>query len=180
MSRAAQRTEIPRDVASMFDGAARESMTLTSLQVLSLGQDLLAARPLGRRCGSGPAKVWTWPRAPAVSTVELAVGRVVCGCRFFGRCLRGERAGSQVASDATRLPFGDDVFDAVTIQFRAFVTSQTSKRRCGKWLVSPRPGGRLLVCGILHAHQCVVRRLQRILDAGAARNCGAGGDLLQR
>ena len=51
----------------------------------------------------------------------------------------------KVAGDATRLPFGDDVFDAVTISFglRNVVDTQAGLREMAR---VTRPGGRLVVC----------------------------------
>lgn len=51
----------------------------------------------------------------------------------------------KVAGDATRLPFADDVFDAVTISFglRNVVDTQAALREMAR---VTRPGGRLVVC----------------------------------
>lgn len=64
-------------------------------------------------------------------------GRHACG----GRCAQVPK----VAGDATRLPFGDDVFDAVTISFglRNVANQQAALREMAR---VTRPGGRLLVC----------------------------------
>ena len=54
-----------------------------------------------------------------------------------------------VAGDATRLPFGDDVFDAVTISFglRNVVDAAAALR---EMLRVTRPGGRIVVCEFSH------------------------------
>jgi demethylmenaquinone methyltransferase/2-methoxy-6-polyprenyl-1,4-benzoquinol methylase len=109
----------PNDVATMFDGVARR-YDLTNT-VLSFGQDrqwrkivrhTLRLRP-GERCLDLAA-------GTAVSTVELArSGAEVVACDFSLGMLRqgtGRRV-PRVAGDALRLPFGDGVFDAVTISF---------------------------------------------------------------
>ncbi|MBU3706515.1 MAG: ubiquinone/menaquinone biosynthesis methyltransferase, partial [Mycobacterium sp.] len=51
----------------------------------------------------------------------------------------------KVAADATRLPFGDDVFDAVTISFglRNVVDHVAGLREMAR---VTKPGGRLVVC----------------------------------
>ncbi len=137
----------PRDVASMFDGVARR-YDLTNT-VLSLGQDrywrkatrsALAARP-GQR-------VLDLAAGTAVSTVELKKSGAWCVAADFSVGMLGAGAGRnvpKVAGDATRLPFGDDVFDAVTISFglRNVVDAQAALREMAR---VTRPGGRLVVC----------------------------------
>lgn len=56
-----------------------------------------------------------------------------------------ERKVCKVAGDATRLPFADDVFDAVTISFglRNVVDFSAALREMAR---VTRPGGRLVVC----------------------------------
>jgi demethylmenaquinone methyltransferase/2-methoxy-6-polyprenyl-1,4-benzoquinol methylase len=137
----------PRDVASMFDGVARR-YDLTNT-VLSLGQDrywrkatrsALAARP-GQR-------VLDLAAGTAVSTVELKKSGAWCVAADFSVGMLAAGAGRnvpKVAGDATRLPFGDDVFDAVTISFglRNVVDTQAALREMAR---VTRPGGRLVVC----------------------------------
>ena len=137
----------PRDVASMFDGVARR-YDLTNT-VLSLGQDrywrkatrsALAARP-GQR-------VLDLAAGTAVSTVELKKSGAWCVAADFSVGMLRAGAGRnvpKVAGDATRLPFGDDVFDAVTISFglRNVVDAQAALREMAR---VTRPGGRLVVC----------------------------------
>jgi demethylmenaquinone methyltransferase / 2-methoxy-6-polyprenyl-1,4-benzoquinol methylase len=137
----------PRDVASMFDGVARR-YDLTNT-VLSLGQDrywrkatrsALAARP-GQR-------VLDLAAGTAVSTVELNKSGAWCVAADFSVGMLAAGAGRnvpKVAGDATRLPFGDDVFDAVTISFglRNVVDTQAALREMAR---VTRPGGRLVVC----------------------------------
>ena len=109
----------PREVASMFDGVARR-YDLTNT-VLSLGQDRYWRRAtrLALSIGSGE-KVLDLAAGTAVSTVELASSGAWCVATDFsvGMLAAGHaRIVPKVAGDATRLPFGDNVFDAVTISF---------------------------------------------------------------
>ena len=118
MSRAALDKD-PRDVASMFDGVARR-YDLTNT-VLSLGQDRHWRRATRSALRIGPGdKVLDLAAGTAVSTVELAKSGAWCVAADFsvGMLGAGEaRKVPKVAGDATRLPFGDGVFDAVTISF---------------------------------------------------------------
>ena len=84
----------------------------------------------------------------AVSTVELArVRRLVRGRDFSVGMLAAGAARSvpKVAGDATRLPFDDGVFDAVTISFglRNVADFERGLREMAR---VTRPGGRLVVC----------------------------------
>jgi demethylmenaquinone methyltransferase/2-methoxy-6-polyprenyl-1,4-benzoquinol methylase len=139
----------PADVAAMFDGVA-ERYDLTN-DVLSLGQDrrwrtavldVVAPRPgervLDLAAGTGTS-----------SEPFAAAGAHVVPCDFSQGMLQvGKRARpglSFVAGDATRLPFADDTFDAVTISFglRNVVDPDAGLR---EMLRVTRPGGRLVVC----------------------------------
>ncbi|WP_134426520.1 demethylmenaquinone methyltransferase [Mycobacterium ulcerans] len=146
MSRAALDKD-PRDVASMFDGVARR-YDLTNT-VLSLGQDRYWRRATRSALRIGPGdKVLDLAAGTAVSTVELAKSGAWCVSADFsvGMLAAGhERKVCKVAGDATRLPFADDVFDAVTISFglRNVVDFSAALREMAR---VTRPGGRLVVC----------------------------------
>ena len=118
MSRAALDKD-PRDVASMFDGVARR-YDLTNT-VLSLGQDRHWRRATRAALRIGPGdKVLDLAAGTAVSTAELAKSGAWCVAADFsvGMLGAGEaRKVPKVAGDATRLPFADGAFDAVTISF---------------------------------------------------------------
>src|SRR6478735_3541728 len=137
----------PREVASMFDGVAkRYDLTNT---VLSLGQDRFWRRATrsALRIGSGD-KVLDLAAGTAVSTVELARSGAWCVAADFSvgmLAAGGGRDVPKVAGDATRLPFADDVFDAVTISFglRNVVDHAAGLREMAR---VTRPGGRLVVC----------------------------------
>jgi demethylmenaquinone methyltransferase / 2-methoxy-6-polyprenyl-1,4-benzoquinol methylase len=137
----------PRDVASMFDGVARR-YDLTNT-VLSLGQDRSWRRATrsALKIAAGQ-KVLDLAAGTAVSTVELQKSGAWCVAADFsvGMLAAGAaREVPKVAGDATRLPFGDGVFDAVTISFglRNVADPQAALR---EMLRVTRPGGRLVVC----------------------------------
>ena len=84
----------------------------------------------------------------AVSTVELEKSGAWCVAADFsvGMLAAGNsRKVPKVAGDATKLPFGDGVFDAVTISFglRNVADPQAGLREMAR---VTRPGGRLVVC----------------------------------
>ena len=137
----------PRDVASMFDGVARRyDITNT---VLSAGQDRYWRRATREALRLKPGEtVLDLAAGTAVSTVELAKSGAWCVAADFSVGML--RAGAarpvpKVAADATRLPFADGVFDAVTISFglRNVVDHVTGLREMAR---VTRPGGRLVVC----------------------------------
>ncbi|WP_205876360.1 demethylmenaquinone methyltransferase [Mycobacterium camsae] len=137
----------PRDVASMFDGVARRyDITNT---VLSLGQDRFWRRATRSALKIGPGqKVLDLAAGTAVSTVELAKSGAWCVAADFsvGMLSAGSaRDVPKVAGDATRLPFADDVFDAVTISFglRNVADFPAGLREMAR---VTKPGGRLVVC----------------------------------
>ena len=137
----------PREVASMFDGVARR-YDLTNT-VLSVGQDRFWRRATREALRIGPGeKVLDLAAGTAVSTVELAGSGAWCVAADFsvGMLAAGQaRAVPKVAGDATRLPFADGVFDAVTISFglRNVVDHEAGLREMAR---VTRPGGRLVVC----------------------------------
>ncbi|OHV03678.1 demethylmenaquinone methyltransferase [Mycobacterium talmoniae] len=146
MSRAALDKD-PREVASMFDGVARRYDVTNT--VLSLGQDRSWRRATRSALRIGPGeKVLDLAAGTAVSTVELARSGAWCVATDFsvGMLAAGRaRQVPKVAGDATRLPFGDAVFDAVTISFglRNVVDHEAALAEMAR---VTRPGGRLVVC----------------------------------
>lgn len=137
----------PHDVASMFDAVARR-YDLTNT-VLSLGQDRFWRRQARSALRIGPGdKVLDLAAGTAVSTVELAASGAWCVAADFsvGMLAAGaQRQVPKVGADATRLPFADGVFDAVTISFglRNVVDHSAGLREMAR---VTRPGGRLVVC----------------------------------
>ncbi len=131
----------------MFDAVARRyDITNT---VLSAGQDRSWRRATRAALNIGPGdKVLDLAAGTAVSTVELAKSGAWCvACDFSVGMLKAgsRRAVPKVAGDATRLPFGDGAFDAVTISFglRNVVDTVGGLREMAR---VTRPGGRLVVC----------------------------------
>lgn len=145
--RRATLTKDPKDVASMFDAVARR-YDLTNT-VLSLGRDQYWRRATCSALQIGPGqKVLDLAAGTAVSTVELARSGAWCVAADFSVGMLAAGAGRKVpkvAGDGTRLPFGDGVFDAVTISFglRNVVDPAAALREMAR---VTRPGGRLLVC----------------------------------
>ena len=150
----------PSDVQRMFDAVARRYDVTND--VLSLGQDrrwrkaVLEAvdpwhgeRVLDLAAGTGTS-----------SEPFAARGAVVVPCDFsLGMLKVGKQARPALpftAGDATRLPFADDAFDAVTISFglRNIVDPVAGLREMRR---VTRPGGRLVVCEFSHPTYAPVR-----------------------
>lgn len=131
----------------MFDGVARRyDITNT---VLSAGQDRAWRRATREALRIGPGdKVLDLAAGTAVSTVELEKSGAWCVAADFsvGMLKAGSaRPVPKVGADATRLPFADEVFDAVTISFglRNVVDNLAGLREMAR---VTRSGGRLVVC----------------------------------
>ncbi len=131
----------------MFDGVARRyDITNT---VMSLGQDRFWRRETRAALQIGPGdRVLDLAAGTAVSTVELATSGAWCVAADFSVGMLAAGAGRnvpKVGADATRLPFADDSFDAVTISFglRNVVDHVAGLREMAR---VTRPGGRLVVC----------------------------------
>lgn len=139
----------PHEVAAMFDGIARR-YDLTN-DVISLGQD--------RRWRDATIRaVDAWP---GDTVLDLAAGtgtssepfdadgvRVVpcdfsVGMLSVGKARRPDLPFT--AGDATRLPFADESFDAVTISFGLRNVADPSAA-LAEMLRVTRPGGHLVVC----------------------------------
>lgn len=131
----------------MFDGVARRYDVTNTL--LSLGQDRYWRKATRSALAIGPGqKVLDLAAGTAVSTVELEKSGAWCVAADFsvGMLAAGAaRNVPKIAADAVRLPFGDDVFDAVTISFglRNVVDPRAALREMAR---VARPGGRLVVC----------------------------------
>jgi demethylmenaquinone methyltransferase/2-methoxy-6-polyprenyl-1,4-benzoquinol methylase len=139
----------PTDVAAMFDGVARR-YDLTN-DVLSLGQDRRWRTAVVEAVAPVPGeRVLDLAAGTGTSSEPFAAaGALVVPCDFSQGMLRvGKRARPLlpfVAGDATRLPFADASFDAVTISFglRNVADPDAGLR---EMLRVTRPGGRLVVC----------------------------------
>jgi demethylmenaquinone methyltransferase/2-methoxy-6-polyprenyl-1,4-benzoquinol methylase len=143
----------PHEVASMFDDVA-DRYDLTN-DVLSLGQDRrwrrLVREALGLRAGDS---VLDLAAGTGTSSEPFAdAGIRVVPCDFsLGMLKVGRRRNDElrfVAGDATRLPFADGAFDAVTISFglRNVVDVPAALREMAR---VTRPGGRLVICEFSH------------------------------
>ncbi|MFI6980513.1 demethylmenaquinone methyltransferase [Embleya sp. NPDC050154] len=139
----------PREVASMFDAvAARYDLTNT---VLSMGQDRSWRKAVARAVDARPGeRVLDLAAGTGTSSLPFRdAGADVVPCDFSVGMLReGKRKHPELpftAGDATRLPFKDATFDAVTISFglRNVEDTQGALR---EMLRVTRPGGRLVVC----------------------------------
>jgi demethylmenaquinone methyltransferase/2-methoxy-6-polyprenyl-1,4-benzoquinol methylase len=149
----AQLDKQPHEVASMFDAVARRYDITNDL--LSFGQDRRwrkavvdavapqrGERVLDLAAGTGTS-----------SEPFVSAGATVVPCDFsLGMLAVGKRSRPGLAftaGDATRLPFADASFDAVTTSFglRNVVDAHTALREMAR---VTRSGGRLVVCEFSH------------------------------
>jgi demethylmenaquinone methyltransferase/2-methoxy-6-polyprenyl-1,4-benzoquinol methylase len=173
----------PADVRRMFDAVARR-YDLTN-DVLSMGQDrrwrhqvIEAVDPregdlvLDLAAGTGTSSQPFADRGATVVPCDFSIGMLEVGKRA--------RPGLPFAAgDATRLPFADATFDAVTISFglRNVVDPAAG---LAEMLRVTRPGGRLVVCEFSHPTNRVFRQvyleyLMRALPA-IARGVSSSAD----
>jgi demethylmenaquinone methyltransferase / 2-methoxy-6-polyprenyl-1,4-benzoquinol methylase len=150
----------PTDVRRMFDAVARR-YDLTN-DVLSLGQDRRWRRDVTEAVAPEPGDLVLDLAAGTGTSSEPFVerGAIVVPCDFsLGMLQVGKRARPSLAftaGDATRLPFADDTFDAVTISFglRNIVDPSAGLQ---EMLRVTRPGGRLVVCEFSHPTHAAFR-----------------------
>jgi demethylmenaquinone methyltransferase/2-methoxy-6-polyprenyl-1,4-benzoquinol methylase len=145
----------PGDVAAMFDALAGRYDLMNDL--LSAGQVRLwrrvVARAVAARAGE---RILDLAAGTGTSTVTFAASGADCvACDFSIGMLRAGSTrvrahpdGPQpafVGGDALRLPFGDELFDAVTISFGLRNVADT-QQALTEMLRVTRPGGRLVIC----------------------------------
>lgn len=148
MSRASLEKE-PQDVAGMFDDVAAKYDVTND--VLSLGQTRLWRRAVARALDVEPGeRVLDLGAGTGTSSLPFAAaGASVVPCDFsLGMLREGKKRHPELpltAGDATRLPFADGAFDAVTISFalRNVHDVDAALREMRRVV---RPGGRLVVC----------------------------------
>ncbi|MFD0551096.1 demethylmenaquinone methyltransferase [Streptomyces rectiviolaceus] len=144
----------PHEVASMFDDVA-ERYDLTN-DVLSLGQARLWRKEVAKAVDARPAqKVLDLAAGTATSSQPFArAGAYVVPCDFSLGMLQVGKARHPwmpfTAGDATKLPFKDDTFDAVTISFGLRNVHETDEALREMYRVT-KPGGRVVICEFSHA-----------------------------
>jgi demethylmenaquinone methyltransferase/2-methoxy-6-polyprenyl-1,4-benzoquinol methylase len=143
----------PHEVAAMFDGVA-ERYDLTN-DVLSLGQTRLWRRAVAEAVDARPGeRVLDLAAGTGTSSLPfLQAGASVVACDFSLGMLEVGRQRNPgldfIAGDATRLPFRDGAFDAVTVSFGLRNVEDTTGALRELRRVT-KPGGRLLVCEFSH------------------------------
>ena len=143
----------PHEVAAMFDDVAAK-YDLTN-DVLSLGQTRLWRRAVARAVDARPGeRVLDLAAGTGTSSLPFAAaGARVVPCDFsLGMLREGKKRHPELpltAGDATRLPFADGVFDAVTISFGLRNVHDTDVALREMRRVT-RPGGRLVICEFSH------------------------------
>ena len=168
----------PSDVQRMFDAVARRYDVTND--VLSMGQDRrwrrevlaavgAAAGGAGARPGGRHRYVERAVRRRPAPWSSRATSRSAC-------CRSARRRGRELpftAGDATRLPFADDTFDAVTISFglRNIVDPVAGLARDAPGDPAGRPARGLRVQP--PDVRAVAHRLPRVPDEGAARRSPA-------
>jgi len=150
----AQLDKRPRDVSAMFDEVAERYDLLNDL--LSLGQDRLWRRSVARAVSAGPGEVVLDLAAgtgTSSRTFTTAGARcVACDFSLGMLSVGGRKPAARVrfvAGDALALPFGDGIFDAVTISFGLRNVAGPGAA-LAEMLRVTRPGGRLVVCEFSH------------------------------
>ncbi|MEU9196264.1 demethylmenaquinone methyltransferase [Streptomyces hundungensis] len=139
----------PHEVASMFDDVAAH-YDLTN-DVLSLGQARLWRKEVAKAVDARPAqKVLDLAAGTATSSRPFAAaGAYTVPCDFsLGMLKVGKERRPHMpftAGDATKLPFRDDTFDAVTISFGLRNVQDTDAALREMYRVT-KPGGRVVIC----------------------------------
>ena len=159
----------PHEVASMFDDVA-ERYDLTN-DVLSLGQDRVWRREVARAVDARPAqKILDLAAGTATSSLPFArTGAYVVPCDFsLGMLQVGKKKHPWLpltAGDATKLPFKDDTFDAVTISF-GLRNVQDFDGALREMHRVTRPGGRVVICEFSHPTNAAFRHAYLIYLMG--------------
>lgn len=147
----------PHEVAAMFDGvSARYDLVNT---VMTGGMDRYWRRATRGALACRPgARVLDLAAGTGVSTRELSrSGAYVVACDFsVGMLAAGrDRGVPMAAGDALSLPFGDAVFDAVTLSFGLRNVADVDAALRDMLRVT-RPGGHLVICEVSHPPSATV------------------------
>ncbi|MBA2955638.1 demethylmenaquinone methyltransferase [Nocardioides sp. MAH-18] len=143
----------PSDVRRMFDAVARRYDVTND--VLSVGQDRRWRKAVIAAVDPQPGeRVLDLAAGTGTSSQPFAdAGATVVPCDFSLGMLRVGKSNRPhlpfTAGDGTQLPFGDAIFDAVTISFglRNIVDPEAGLRELRR---VTKPGGRLVVCEFSH------------------------------
>lgn len=137
----------------MFDAVAA-NYDVTN-DVLSLGQDRRWRKEVAKAVDARPAqKVLDLAAGTATSSQPFVrAGAYVVPCDFSLGMLRVGKKNHPwmpfTAGDGTKLPFRDDVFDAVTISFGLRNIQDTDQALRELYRVT-KPGGRVVICEFSH------------------------------
>ncbi|MGW6460830.1 demethylmenaquinone methyltransferase [Streptomyces sp. NPDC055078] len=143
----------PHEVATMFDDVAANYDRTND--VLSLGQDRRWRKEVAKAVDARPAqKILDLAAGTGTSSLPFTeTGAYVVPCDFsLGMLREGKKRNAWLpltAGDATRLPFRDDVFDAVTISFGLRNVQDVDGAMREMHRVT-RPGGRIVICEFSH------------------------------
>ncbi|KNB50029.1 demethylmenaquinone methyltransferase [Streptomyces caatingaensis] len=143
----------PHEVAAMFDDVAAK-YDITN-DVISLGQARRWRKDVARAVAARPGeKVLDLAAGTGTSSLSFSAdGAYVVPCDFsLGMLREGKKRHPWMpltAGDATRLPFADGVFDAVTISYGLRNVHDTDAA-LREMLRVTRPGGRVVICEFSH------------------------------
>jgi demethylmenaquinone methyltransferase/2-methoxy-6-polyprenyl-1,4-benzoquinol methylase len=139
----------PAEVAAMFDDVAK-NYDLTNT-ILSFGQDLRwrkkVAKAVDSKNGQKILDLAAGTGASSVSFVKPGV-KVIAGDFSEGMLAVGRKRHPEIEfvfADATKLPFEDNEFDAVTISFGLRNVVNT-KQALEEMFRVTKPGGRIVIC----------------------------------
>ncbi|MER5782395.1 demethylmenaquinone methyltransferase [Streptomyces mobaraensis] len=143
----------PHEVAAMFDDVAAK-YDLTN-DVISLGQARRWRKHVAAAVAGRPGeKVLDLAAGTGTSSIPFSAdGAYVVPCDFsLGMLREGKKRHEWLpltAGDATRLPFADEVFDAVTISY-GLRNVQDTDAALREMLRVTKPGGRVVICEFSH------------------------------
>lgn len=150
----------PHEVATMFDDVAAK-YDLTN-DVLTAGIDRywrrIVVQEVAARAGERVLDIAAGTGTSSVPFADAGV-HVVPADFSLGMLREGRRRRPDLAftaADATKLPFADDSFDAVTMSF-GLRNVQDVSGALAEYRRVTRPGGRLVICEFSHPTNALVR-----------------------